>query len=116
MPELRFDNRVAVITGAGRGLGRAYALLLAAQGARVVVNDPGVNVKGDGVDAGPAEEVVREIRAAGGLAVACTESVATPAGGKAIIQAARTGEIGDGRVFVLPVLQSYRIRTGELAV
>ena len=88
MPELRFDNRVAVITGAGRGLGRAYALLLAAQGARVVVNDPGVNVKGDGVDAGPAEEVVREIRAAGGVAVACTESVATPAGGKAIIQAA----------------------------
>jgi len=88
MAELRFDDRVAVVTGAGRGLGRAYALLLASNGAKVVVNDPGVSVKGDGVDAGPAEEVVREIRAAGGEAIACTESVATPEGGKAIIQAA----------------------------
>lgn len=88
MPELRFDDRVAVITGAGRGLGRAYALLLASRGAKVVVNDPGGSLKGLGVDAGPAEEVVQEIRAAGGEAVACTESVATPEGGKAIIQAA----------------------------
>lgn len=88
MSELRFDGRVAVITGAGRGLGRAYALLLAARGARVVVNDPGVSLQGDGVDAGPAEEVVREIRAAGGEAVANTDTVATPEGGKAIIQAA----------------------------
>jgi NAD(P)-dependent dehydrogenase (short-subunit alcohol dehydrogenase family) len=88
LPELRFDDRVAVVTGAGRGLGRAYALLLGARGAKVVVNDPGGSVKGDGVDAGPAEEVVRQIKAAGGEAVACTESVATPAGGKAIIQAA----------------------------
>jgi len=88
MPDLRFDHRVAVITGAGRGLGRAYALLLAAQGAKVLVNDPGVSVKGEGVDAGPAEDVVQEIRAAGGEAVACTESVATPEGGKAIIQTA----------------------------
>ena len=78
MPELRFDNRVAVITGAGRGLGRAYALLLASKGARVVVNDLGGSLKGEGVDAGPAEEVAQEIRAAGGEAVACTESVATP--------------------------------------
>ena len=81
MSELRFDDRVAVITGAGRGLGRAYALLLAARGARVVVNDPGVTMKGDTVDAGPAQEVVGEIRAAGGDAIACTESVATPEGG-----------------------------------
>jgi len=88
MPELTFDNRVAVITGAGRGLGRAYALLLASRGAKVVVNDNGGSMKGDGVDTGPAQEVVREIKAAGGEAVACTESVATPAGGKAIIQAA----------------------------
>ncbi len=88
MAELRFDNRTAVITGAGRGLGRAYALLLAARGARVVVNDPGVSMQGDGTDAGPAETVVNEIKAAGGVAVACTESEATRAGGEAIIQAA----------------------------
>src|SRR5690625_553953 len=88
MAELRFDNRVAVITGAGRGLGRAYALLLAARGARVVVNDPGVSMGGDGTDAGPAEEVVQEIRAAGGEAIANTDSVATPEGGQAIVQSA----------------------------
>ena len=88
MPELRFDNRVAVITGAGRGLGRAYALLLASRGAKVVINDSGVSLKGQGHDEGPANEVVREIKAAGGEAVACTESVATAEGGKAIIQAA----------------------------
>jgi NAD(P)-dependent dehydrogenase (short-subunit alcohol dehydrogenase family) len=88
MPELRFDDRVAVITGAGRGLGRAYALLLASRGARVVVNDPGSSIPGRDVDTRPAEEVVQQIRAAGGAAVTCAESVATPAGGKAIIQAA----------------------------
>jgi NAD(P)-dependent dehydrogenase (short-subunit alcohol dehydrogenase family) len=88
MSDLRFDGRVAVITGAGRGLGRAYALLLAANGAKVVVNDLGVSIKGDGADAGPAEAVVREIRAAGGEAVANTDSVATPEGGAAIIQSA----------------------------
>lgn len=88
MPELKFDDRVAVITGAGRGLGRSYALLLASRGARVVVNDPGVSMQGDGTDATPAEEVVQEISAAGGEAVACTDSVATPEGGKSIIQAA----------------------------
>lgn len=88
MQELRFDDRVAVITGAGRGLGRAYALLLAAKGARVVVNDPGGSLTGDRVVADPADEVVQEIRSAGGEALACTESVATPAGGQAIIDAA----------------------------
>jgi NAD(P)-dependent dehydrogenase (short-subunit alcohol dehydrogenase family) len=88
MPECRFDDRVAVITGAGRGLGRSYALLLASKGAKVVVNDPGGSLKGGGVDAGPASEVVEEIRAAGGDAVACTESVATSQGGRAIIQSA----------------------------
>jgi len=88
MSELRFDQRVAVITGAGRGLGRSYALLLASKGAKVVVNDPGGALQGTGVDVGPAEEVVREIKAAGGEAVACIESVATAAGGKAIIQCA----------------------------
>jgi len=88
MPELRFDDRVAVITGAGRGLGRAYALLLAARGARVVVNDPGSSIKGGEIDTGPTEEVVDRIRTAGGEAVACTDSVATPEGGRAIIDTA----------------------------
>jgi NAD(P)-dependent dehydrogenase (short-subunit alcohol dehydrogenase family) len=88
MSTLRFDNRVAVITGAGRGLGRAYALLLASKGAKIVVNDNGGSMKGEGMDASPAEEEVREIIAAGGSAVACTDSVATAEGGKAIIQSA----------------------------
>ena len=88
MTECRFDDRVAVITGAGRGLGREYALLLAARGARIVVNDNGSSLTGEGSDAGPAQAVVNEIRSAGGEAVACTESVATPAGGKAIVEAA----------------------------
>jgi NAD(P)-dependent dehydrogenase (short-subunit alcohol dehydrogenase family) len=88
MSELRFDGRVAVITGGGRGLGRSYALLLASRGAKVVVDDPGGSLKGEGVDTGPAETVAREIRALGGEAVACTASVATPEGGNAIVQAA----------------------------
>src|SRR4029077_14676958 len=88
MTELRFDSRVAVITGAGRGLGRAYALLLASRGARVVINDPGASLKGEGIDVRPAQAVVQEIRAAGGEAVACTESVATAKGGQAIVQSA----------------------------
>jgi NAD(P)-dependent dehydrogenase (short-subunit alcohol dehydrogenase family) len=88
MSQLRFDNRVAVITGAGRGLGRSYALLLASRGAKIVVNDPGVSLKGETTSEGPAEQVVQEIKAAGGEAVANTDSVATPAGGKAIIQSA----------------------------
>src|SRR4051794_10275927 len=88
MPDLRFDDRVAVVTGGGRGLGRSYAMLLASQGAKVVVNDPGGSLAGDGTDVGPAEEVVREIVAAGGDAVANTDSVATPTGGQAIIDSA----------------------------
>jgi NAD(P)-dependent dehydrogenase (short-subunit alcohol dehydrogenase family) len=88
MAEWRFDGKVAVVTGGGRGLGRSYAMLLASQGAKVVVNDPGSGLTGDGTDAGPADDVVREIVAAGGQAVASTDSVSTPAGGKAIIEAA----------------------------
>jgi NAD(P)-dependent dehydrogenase (short-subunit alcohol dehydrogenase family) len=88
MGDLRFDGRVAVVTGGGRGLGRSYALLLAAQGANIVVNDPGGNLSGGGADTTPAGDVVREIVAAGGEAVASTDSVATPAGGTAIIEAA----------------------------
>lgn len=85
MTDMRFDDRVAVVTGAGRGLGREYALLLAGRGAKVVVNDSGGSLTGDGGDTAPAEQVVEEIRSAGGDAVVCTESVATPAGGRAII-------------------------------
>ncbi|MCV7150778.1 SDR family NAD(P)-dependent oxidoreductase [Mycolicibacterium pyrenivorans] len=88
MGDLRYDGRVAVVTGAGRGLGRAYALLLASQGAKIVVNDPGSALDGDGADSGPAHDVVREIADAGGEAVASTDSVATPAGGQAIIDTA----------------------------
>ena len=86
--ESRFDGRVAVITGAGRGLGREYALLLASKGAKIVVNDIGGSLSGEGVDAGPAQAVVDEIAAAGGVAVASTDSVATAAGGKAIVDMA----------------------------
>ncbi|WP_420751278.1 SDR family NAD(P)-dependent oxidoreductase [Rhodococcus sp. O3] len=88
MPDLRFDGRVAVITGAGRGLGRAYALLLASLGAKVVVNDTGAAISGESTDDRPADDVVREIVAAGGEAVASTDSVATAEGGKAIVDAA----------------------------
>lgn len=87
-PASNFADRVAVVTGAGRGLGRAYALLLASRGAKVVVNDAGGSLSGDGTDGGPAEQVVSEIVAAGGEAVACTASVATAAGGQAIIDTA----------------------------
>ncbi|MGA1808985.1 MULTISPECIES: SDR family NAD(P)-dependent oxidoreductase [Sphingobium] len=88
MSELRYDDRVIVITGAGRGLGRAYAELLGARGARVMVNDPGSAVRGEGIDAGPAAEVVAAIQAQGGDAIVSTDSVATPEGGRAIIEAA----------------------------
>lgn len=88
MTQLRFDGRVAVITGAGRGLGREYALLLAARGAAVVVNDVGGSLTGAGADVGPAANVVAEIEAAGGKAVASTDSVATADGGAAIIDTA----------------------------
>jgi NAD(P)-dependent dehydrogenase (short-subunit alcohol dehydrogenase family) len=110
MPELRFDKRVAVITGAGRGLGRAYALLLASRGARIIVNDPGGSLKGDGVDAGPAQEVVQEIKAAGGEAIACTESVASAEGGEAIIQAALDHY---GRIDIL-IHNAGNVRRGTL--
>ncbi|HLI24346.1 MAG TPA: SDR family oxidoreductase [Acidimicrobiales bacterium] len=86
--EIGFDGKVAVITGAGGGLGRAHALLLASRGARVVVNDVGGSRHGEGQDEGPAASVVKEITDAGGEAVADTHSVATVEGGEAIVQTA----------------------------
>lgn len=88
MSKLTYDGKVVVITGAGGGLGRQHALLLAERGALVVVNDLGGNVEGSGADASAAQKVVDEIRAAGGEAVANHDSVSTPAGGEAIIQTA----------------------------
>ncbi|MGV0794849.1 SDR family NAD(P)-dependent oxidoreductase [Mycolicibacterium sp. XJ1819] len=84
-PEVRFDGRVAVVTGAGGGLGREHALLLAARGARVVVNDVGGAVDGSGCDTSPAQSVVNEIEALGGDAIASFSSVATPQGGAEIV-------------------------------
>ena len=88
MGEMRFDGQVVVVTGAGRGIGRGHALLLAARGAAVVVNDAGVNPDGTGVSSSPAEDVVAEITALGGKAVAIVESVTTQAGASAIVGAA----------------------------
>ena len=87
--EIRFDGRVAVITGAGGGLGRAYALELARRGAKVVVNDFGGARDGEGQgSASPADQVVQEIKKLGGEAVASYDSVATPEGGENIIKTA----------------------------
>jgi NAD(P)-dependent dehydrogenase (short-subunit alcohol dehydrogenase family) len=91
--ELRFDGKVVVVTGAGRNLGREYALLFAARGAQVLVNDLGVGISDtDGVAAAPtsppADDVVAEIVAAGGTAVANRDTIATPEGGAAIVGAA----------------------------
>ena len=83
-----FAAQVAIVTGAGRGLGRLYALDLAQRGASVVVNDLGSSMGGEGADTSVADEVVAEIRAAGGVAVASHASVETADGGEAIVQAA----------------------------
>ncbi len=85
MDELRFDDRVAVVTGAGRGLGRSYARLLASRGALVVVNDTGGSLPGEGTDPEPANQVEEEIKAGGGIAVADTSDVATVEGGEAVV-------------------------------
>lgn len=88
MADIGFDGKVAIITGAGGGLGRAHALELARRGARLVINDLGGSVSGEGGDKGPAEKVVDEIEALGGEAVANGDSVATAEGGEAIVAAA----------------------------
>jgi NAD(P)-dependent dehydrogenase (short-subunit alcohol dehydrogenase family) len=83
-----FTDQVAIVTGAGRGLGRLYALELARRGASVVVNDLGGTMHGDGADTTVADEVVAEIEGAGGVAVASHDSVASPEGGEAIVRTA----------------------------
>ena len=83
-----FEGQVAIVTGAGRGLGRLYAMELARRGGAVVVNDLGSTMHGQGSDASVAEQVVREIERAGGVAVASHDSVASPEGGEAIVRTA----------------------------
>jgi NAD(P)-dependent dehydrogenase (short-subunit alcohol dehydrogenase family) len=86
MPKL--DGKVAVVTGAGRGIGREHALALARAGAKIVVNDLGASLAGEGMDTGPAHDVVREIEALGGEAVADGQNVADFAGAKRLIDGA----------------------------
>jgi NAD(P)-dependent dehydrogenase (short-subunit alcohol dehydrogenase family) len=88
MGDIRFDGRVAIVTGAGCGLGREHALLLASRGAKVVVNDLGGGTDGTGASAGPAERTAKEIEDLGGVAVADASSVATVEGGQAIVDTA----------------------------
>lgn len=88
MEELRFNGRVVVVTGAGRGIGRSHALAFAARGARVVVADLGAEIDGSGSSTGPAEEVTAEIRAAGGEAVTSFADVADPDSAASIVDAA----------------------------
>jgi len=93
------DGRVVVITGAGRGLGREYALLMAAEGAKVVVNDLGGGPDGGGADTGPAHDVVEEIEALGGEAFASTDDITDWEGGKRLVEQAVT-HFGDLHVLI----------------
>lgn len=85
-PEIRFDGKAILVTGAGRGMGRDHALLLAARGASVVVADNGSAMDGSDATTGPAEAVVAEIRSAGGVAVSCTADLSAEEGSSAAVQ------------------------------
>ncbi len=86
MPQGWLEGKTAIVTGAGRGIGRGIAMKMAEEGANVVVVDPGVNMDGSGSDAGPAQQVVDEIKSKGGSALACLEAVGTMEAGERIIQ------------------------------
>ncbi|MBU1195362.1 MAG: SDR family oxidoreductase [Proteobacteria bacterium] len=88
MGKINYDGKVAIVTGAGQGIGRMYALELARRGAKVVVNDLGVSRDGEGMDTSAADSVVEQIKADGGQAVANYDSVATMAGGENIVKTA----------------------------
>jgi len=94
----RLKGRVAIVTGSGRGVGRCIAIALAQEGAKVVVNDPGVNVDGTGFDQGPADQVVQEIRSLGGEAVPNYEAVGTMQAGESLV---RTALDNFGRIDIL---------------
>jgi len=84
----KLDGKVAAITGSGRGIGRGIALLMAKEGAKVVVNDLGASVSGEGADKTPAQQVVDEIKKAGGQAAANADNIATIKGGEGLVQTA----------------------------
>ena len=88
MSQVNFENRTVIVTGAGNGLGKAYALEFANRGANVVVNDLGGSVDGSGEGSTPADNVVNEIKESGGNAVANYDSVATKEGGQNIVDTA----------------------------
>jgi len=106
-----FIDQVAIVTGAGSGIGRAHALTLASRGAAVVVNDIGTGIDGKGADEGPAESVAKQINSVGGRAVASTHDVASPEGGRAIVDRALEAF---GRVD-LPVHNAGIVHAGNFA-
>ena len=109
MSEIRFDDRVAIVTGAGGGLGREYALRWAQLGSKVLGNDFGGSPDGSGGSETPARSVVSEIEKAGGVAAASAETVDTPEGGRAIVEQALDLW---GRVAVLVVAGGLATRLG----